>query len=123
MDRAHRPCRAPACSAARSSTAPPAGRSSMTSERRAADLLDQYQTDIYRRTDRLFAGLMGLQWIAGIVFAVWVAPLTWVGTTSQTHVHVWAAIFLGGAISLFPAILALARPGMPSTRYIISTAQ
>ena len=34
----------------------------MTSERRAADLLDQYKTDIYRRTDRLFAGLMGLQW-------------------------------------------------------------
>jgi signal transduction histidine kinase len=95
----------------------------MNSERRAADLFDQYQTDIYRRTDRLFAGLMGLQWIAGIVFALWVAPLTWVGTVSATHVHVWAAVVLGGIISLFPAILALVRPGMPSTRYIIATAQ
>ncbi len=94
-----------------------------TSESRAADLFDQYKTDIYRRTDRLFAGLMGLQWIAGIVFAFWVAPLTWVGTISRTHVHVWAAVFLGGAISLFPAVLALVRPGMPSTRYIIATAQ
>jgi signal transduction histidine kinase len=92
-------------------------------ERRAADLFDQYQTDIYRRTDRLFAGLMGLQWIAGIVFALWVAPLTWAGTISRTHVHVWAAVVLGGIISLFPAILALVRPGMLSTRYIIATAQ
>ena len=95
----------------------------MTSERRAADLFDQYQTDIYRRTDRLFAGLMGLQWIAGVVFAYWVAPLTWIGTVSATHIHVWAAVLLGGTISLFPAILALVRPGMPSTRYIIATAQ
>src|SRR5437868_9139185 len=95
----------------------------MTSERRAADLLDQYKTDIYRRTDRLFAGLMGLQWIAGIVFALWVAPLTWVGASSRPHVHVWAAMVLGGIISLFPAVLALVRPGMASTRYTIATAQ
>jgi len=95
----------------------------MSSERHAVDLFDQYKTDIYRRTDRLFAGLMGLQWIAGIVFALWVAPLTWIGPVSATHVHVWAAIVLGGIISLFPAILALVRPGMPSTRYIIATAQ
>ena len=83
----------------------------MTSDRRAADLFDQYQTDIYRRTDRLFAGLMGLQWIAGVVFAYWVAPLTWIGTVSATHIHVWAAVLLGGTISLFPAILALGGRG------------
>ena len=56
----------------------------MNTERRAAELFDQYKQDIYRRTDRLFAGLMGLQWIAGIVFAVWVSPLTWVGAR-QPH--------------------------------------
>jgi two-component system, sensor histidine kinase and response regulator len=95
----------------------------MTSERRAADLFAHYREDIYRRTDRLFAGLMGLQWIAGIVFAVWVSPLAWSGATSRTHLHVWAAIVLGGIISLFPAVLALVRPGLPSTRYIIATAQ
>ena len=90
---------------------------------RAAELFTHYQQDIYRRTDRLFAGLMGLQWIAGIVFAVWVSPLAWSGGESRTHLHVWAAIVLGGIISLFPALLALARPGRPSTRYIISAAQ
>src|SRR5829696_8335683 len=90
---------------------------------RAAELFTQYQQEIYRRTDRLFAGLMALQWIAGIVFALWVSPLAWAGAESRTHLHVWAAIVLGGAISLFPAVLALARPGLPSTRYVISTAQ
>src|SRR5262245_52949393 len=63
-------------------------RFSMTT--RADALFDEYQRDIYRRTDRLFAGLMGFQWIAGIVFALWVSPLAWSGPESSIHVHVWA---------------------------------
>ena len=90
---------------------------------RANLLFAQYQLEIYRRTDRLFAGLMGFQWIAGIVFAIWVSPLAWSGTMSRTHTHVWAAIFLGGAICLFPALLGLLRPGEASTRYTIAVAQ
>jgi signal transduction histidine kinase len=91
--------------------------------RRADVLLEEYQHDIYRRTDRLFAWLMGFQWIAGIVFAVWVSPLAWSGTSSRIHLHVWAAVLLGGIVSLFPALLALLRPGQVSTRYTISVAQ
>ena len=66
---------------------------------------------------------MGFQWIAGIVFALWVSPLAWYGSVSRTHLHVWAAIVLGGIISLFPALLGLLRPGRPSTRYTIAVAQ
>ena len=95
----------------------------MSSERRAAELFAHYRQDIYTRTDRLFAGLMVLQWIAGIVFAVWVSPLAWSGATSRTHLHVWAAVILGGLIALFPAALALVRPGVPATRYTIAAAQ
>src|SRR3954449_13174964 len=91
--------------------------------RRADDLFASYQRDIHASTDRLFAGLMGFQWIGGIVFALWVLPLAWSGTTSRTHVHVWAAIVVGGTISLFPALLGLFRPGRPSTRYTIAAAQ
>src|SRR3954451_3925204 len=91
--------------------------------RRADDLFASYQRDIYTSTDRLFAGLMGFQWIAGIVFALWVSPLAWSGTSSRTHIHVWAAVVLGGIISLFPALLGLLRPGRASTRYIIAVAQ
>jgi C4-dicarboxylate-specific signal transduction histidine kinase len=37
--------------------------------------------------------------------------------------HVWAAIFVGGAISAFPVFLAFTRPGRASTRHIIAIAQ
>ena len=90
---------------------------------RAADLFAQYQLEIHKRTDRLFAGLMGIQWIAGILFALWVSPLAWSGTVSRTHTHVWAAIFLGGAICLFPALLGVFRPGETSTRHTIAVGQ
>src|ERR1700741_178039 len=90
---------------------------------RASELFAAHQQDIYRRTDRLFAGLMAFQWVAGIIFALWVSPLAWDGPVSRTHLHVWAAIILGGIISLFPALLGVFRPGMPSTRYVIAVAQ
>jgi hypothetical protein len=71
----------------------------------------------------MFAALMTIQWIAGIAAALWISPKTWAGQFSQTHIHVWAAIFLGGVISIFPVMLALKRPGAASTRYIIAIAQ
>jgi PAS domain S-box-containing protein len=92
-------------------------------ERRACQLFTEAQLEIHRRTDRLFAGLMAFQWLMGIVFALWVSPLAWEGTASRTHIHVWAAIIVGGLISLFPALLGLLRPGVPSTRYVIAVAQ
>src|SRR5207253_9819358 len=47
----------------------------------------------------------------------------WAGPVSRTHIHVWAAIVVGGIISLFPGLLGLLRPGRPSTRYTIAIAQ
>ena len=41
----------------------------------------------------------------------------------QIHVHVWAAVILGGLVSVFPAALALLRPGDTFTRHTIATAQ
>ena len=90
---------------------------------RANELFTQYEHDNHRRTDRLFAALMVIQWIAGIAFALLVSPLAWEGAASRTHLHVWAAVVLGGVISLFPAALGVFRAGQPSTRYIIATAQ
>jgi len=90
---------------------------------RAVELFKDYEHEIHVRTDRLFAGLMALQWVAGVLFALWVSPLAWTGATSRTHLHVWAALFLGGLLSVFPAGLALLRPGERSTRYVIAVAQ
>ena len=58
-------------------------------------LFETHQQAIYQRTDRMFVGLMGLQWIIGIVFALWISPRVWYGTVSYIHLHVWAALFLG----------------------------
>ena len=91
--------------------------------RRTTDLFNEHRKSIFRHTDRMFAVLMTVQWLAGIAAALWISPKTWAGPYSQTHVHVWAAVFLGGAVSLFPVALALLRPGETSTRYVIATAQ
>ncbi|MDT7602453.1 MAG: two-component system, cell cycle sensor histidine kinase and response regulator CckA, partial [Acidobacteriota bacterium] len=92
-------------------------------EWRAKDLFNEQRQTIYRRTDRLFMIVMGLQWLAGIGFALWISPRAWAGMSSHVHPHVWAAVLLGGAISFFPMMLALVRPGQPSTRYTIAVAQ
>ena len=94
-----------------------------TERQSAAAHFQAHQLRIFKSTDRLFAGLMALQWVVGIAAALWFSPRTWIGQSSQTHLHVWAAIFLGGAISLFPVTLALTRPGRASTRYTIAVGQ
>jgi signal transduction histidine kinase/ActR/RegA family two-component response regulator len=91
--------------------------------RQVADIFDAHQQSICRRTDLMFAVLMAIQWVAGIAAALWVSPRTWAGATSQTHIHVWAALFLGGAITSLPILLALAQPGRASTRYTIAVGQ
>ncbi len=75
------------------------------------------------RTDRLFATLMGLQWLAGIAAAIWISPRTWIGANSQVHWHVWAAIFLGGLIASLPLFLIWKQPGKTLTRHTIAVAQ
>ncbi len=62
----------------------------------AEELYQKHARSIHEHTDRLFAGLMVVQWLAGIAAAYWISPRAWAGTTSQTHLHVWTAIYLGG---------------------------
>ena len=90
---------------------------------RAEELFRQHQQEIYRNTDRLFARLMLFQWVAGVVIALLISPRTWVGQTEQIHVHVWAAVFLGGAISLFPVWMTRVFPGSTATRHVVAVAQ
>jgi PAS domain S-box-containing protein len=93
------------------------------SAERADQLFRQHQEEIYRKTDALFARLMLAQWIAGIGAALFISPETWNGQTSQIHIHVWAAIFLGGVITVFPIWLTRVFPGAAITRYVIAVAQ
>src|SRR5262245_61854772 len=90
---------------------------------RVEELFQAHQNRIYRRTDQVFAYLMTFQWIAGILFALWVSPRAWAGTTSTVNIHVYAAIFLGGAITFFPVLLVFLKPGATITRQTIGVAQ
>src|SRR4051812_46671717 len=90
---------------------------------RAEELFQQHRRQIFRQTDQLFAKLMLCQWVASIVLALVVSPRTWEGGSSQVHIHVWAAILIGGAISLFPVWMTRAWPGTAATRYVIGAAQ
>jgi PAS domain S-box-containing protein len=94
-----------------------------TGAQRVEEIFNKHQRLVHMRTDRMFAGLMILQWLAGIAAALWVSPKAWEGTTSYIHPHVWAALFLGGAISSLPIILALIRPGHATTRYTVAVGQ
>jgi signal transduction histidine kinase/DNA-binding response OmpR family regulator len=90
---------------------------------RARQLLRQHQDQVYAHTSRLFAILMVVQWLAGILAAVWISPRTWVGTTSYTHLHVWLSIFLGGAIISLPVFLTLTHPTAALTRHTVAVCQ
>lgn len=90
---------------------------------RAAELFQQHRHEIFESTDRLLGRFMVIQWLAGILFALLVSPHTWVARASQVHLHVWAAIFVGGAISAFPIWMTRVWPGAVATRYVVGSAQ
>ncbi|MFN2622953.1 MAG: ATP-binding protein [Chthoniobacterales bacterium] len=66
---------------------------------------------------------MLFQWVACIVIALVVSPRTWDGESSRIHIHVWSALLIGGAISLFPVWMTRVWPGSVATRNVIAVAQ
>jgi two-component system sensor histidine kinase/response regulator len=94
-----------------------------TSTDRAEELFQQHRQEIFRHTDQLFAKLMLVQWVFCILLALVLSPYTWSGESSQIHLHVWAAIFVGGAISLFPVWMTRVWPGAVLTRHVVAVAQ
>ncbi|GJQ26657.1 MAG: hypothetical protein HBSAPP02_16890 [Phycisphaerae bacterium] len=90
---------------------------------RAAELHKSYLHRTYVQTDRLFIVLMVLQYVASIVLAFSVTPLTWDGATSRLHPHVLAALILGTIVVIPPVWLAATRPGETLTRHMIAATQ
>ncbi|MBV8587275.1 MAG: hybrid sensor histidine kinase/response regulator, partial [Verrucomicrobia bacterium] len=90
---------------------------------RAEELYTGIKQRIYRHTDFLFGRLLVVQWLAGIAIALWISPRAWVGTSSQIHPHVWAAVVLGGIMCSFPLFLIWKWPGQAFTRQAIAIGQ
>ncbi len=78
---------------------------------------------VVTKADRMFSILMIVQFVACVAGAIWLTPLTWAGQTSSIHTHVWAAIFLGGALTLIPAVVGWFFAGQPYVRFMMATAQ
>ena len=78
---------------------------------------------VYRRTDQLFVILLLLEWMVAVAFALVISPYTWAGESFAPHIHVWAAIFLGGAIVSLPVTFALTQPGASTTRHAVAIGQ
>jgi signal transduction histidine kinase/CheY-like chemotaxis protein len=89
---------------------------------RANELFRHSERQFHKSNDRMLAMLMALQWLGGIIAAVWISPLAWIGQQSYIHTHVWAALFLGTLIVGFPILLALVNPGRSLTRHCIAAA-
>ena len=90
---------------------------------RVRELAAAAEQSVCRWTDRMFAGLFVFQWFVGIGLACWLTPRTWVGPVSSPHVHLWAALFLGGAIISLPLWQIVTQPGKMLTRHIVAAAQ
>ena len=94
-----------------------------TFTQRTETLFNEQLDANYRRTDRMFAWLMGLQWVAGVAAAYWISPLTWQGQSNQTHLHLWAAMILGALLPSLPLLLIFQKPGATVTRHTVAIAQ
>ena len=93
------------------------------SSERARQLALEHREQQYRRTDRMFAGLLVFEFVAGILAALWISPYAWAGHEQEVHPHVWSATLLGGLIVSLPIWLAQVRPGTRLTRHVIAIAQ
>ncbi len=90
---------------------------------RAGEVYAAHLVAGYCRADYLFATLLLVEWIGAVMFAVWVSPFTWAGEAYSIHVHIWAAIILGGLIVSLPLGLIRWRPGATSTRHAVAIGQ
>lgn len=87
------------------------------------EILKQQQSRSSRWADRFFFWLMIVQFAGLLATAAWISPLTWSGTESFVHQHVWAALIIGGPVTLFPAFMAWRYPGNFATRLSVAIGQ
>ncbi len=77
----------------------------------------------YADCDHMFAVLLIIEWLGGVLTAFLVSPTSWEGVSSNTHIHVMLSIWLGMAIIILPVGLAWFYSGKALTRQTIAVAQ
>jgi len=89
----------------------------------AKKIYEESKQKLYIRTDRMFVVLTIVQWLFGILCALVISPRTWLGSSSEIHIHLWASFFLGTLIAILPIYMGLRCPGTPMTRHTIAFSQ
>ncbi len=92
-------------------------------EKQIQDFIEREQKIVSQNADRSFRYLLMIEWVFGIVTALFISPKTWSGQMSEVHLHLWSSILLGGIIVSFPIILTYIRPGSKASMYAISSGQ
>jgi len=92
-------------------------------EERTEELYRRQADALHRRTDVMFAGLMGLQFVASVLAAAFISPRTWSGSIPSVHIHLLSALVVGLCLTSLPVALVILRRGRPMTRYVIAAAQ
>jgi two-component system sensor histidine kinase/response regulator len=90
---------------------------------RARVLFQNHYRKVLVRTDHLFGGLLMAEWVAVVILAAVISPLSYSGSVASTHPHLWAATLLGGIIVSFPLWCILRQPGSVLTRHAIAAGQ
>lgn len=90
---------------------------------RSRDVFQARNDANYRDISKLFAYLLIVQWIAGIVLALTISPITWEGKSQSINVHVPVALLLGGLLTVFPCFLAFKAPTHTLTRHTLVASQ
>ena len=92
-------------------------------EQEALRLYGRESAELHRWTDRLFAVLLLLQWIAGIALCGLFAPERGPEPPVKSTRTSGRLSCSAGMISIFPVCLVLLRPGATLTRFVIAVAQ
>ncbi|MCC7476520.1 MAG: hypothetical protein IT425_14100 [Pirellulales bacterium] len=90
---------------------------------RTEEILARQHQAVSSRTDRAFAVLFVIQWVAAILFALPNSSSTWHVGRSHLDLPVWTAASIGLLLSAVPIAAVLANSGAASTRWIITVAQ
>jgi signal transduction histidine kinase len=92
-------------------------------DKKACAIFDKLIFQNYAQCDQMFAVLLFIEWLGGVLTALLVSPNSWEGVSSNTHIHVILSIWLGMAIIVLPIALAWFNSGTAMTRQTIAVAQ
>jgi len=90
---------------------------------RARQILSDFILGLAKRSDLLFAGILGLQYPLVVVIALLVTPGAWAGLAGIAANPLMLALAVGTPVALLPVLMVMSEPGRVANRYVIAVSQ